>query len=178
MSKLLTLTDNAWLIRAGESNSGLLFKLDDGTFSFLGPSSRSSFKSMDEVTKKFGRLKLIEREVIEDANQTINGYPVKHRGFVAIENVSTPQYKRTSGNTIFVAGYWGIKFPQGWTQAYCPKITTLDGYESVGPFKNRLEMLNHLASLNNYEHLKKLGDDNAEHSGLSEEDLGGESESE
>ena len=38
------------------------------------------------------------------------------------------------------AGYYGIKFPNGWTQSFCPRLNTLTSYDYVGPFKTEMEM--------------------------------------
>lgn len=153
MAKILQLTENSWIFRAGDANSGILFKTDTG-YLFMGPKTRSTYASLDEVKKKYGNIKVIEREEAVD-NSTLNGYPVKHAVISKVSDMP-PIYTKDNGKTEYVAGYWGLLFQQGWTQAFCPKKATIDTYESVGPFKNRLEMLNHLSTLNTNANLKKL----------------------
>ncbi|MNK39736.1 hypothetical protein D3C87_583560 [compost metagenome] len=153
MAKILQLTENSWIFRAGDANSGILFKTDTG-YLFMGPKTRSTYASLDEVKKKYGNIKVVEREETVD-NSTLNGYPVKHPVINKVSDMP-PIYTKDNGKTEYVAGYWGLLFQQGWTQAFCPKKATIDAYESVGPFKNRLEMLNHLSTLNTNANLKKL----------------------
>jgi hypothetical protein len=136
MAKILQLTDNSWVFRTTDSNSGLLFRTDEG-YMFLGPKTRHTYASLEELEKKFG------------------GYPTKHSP-VTQTQASPPTYVKDGGKTEFVAGYWGLLFAQGWTQAFCPKAATIQTYEHVGPFKNRLEMINHLSTLNTNANLKKL----------------------
>ncbi len=153
MAKILQLTENSWIFRAGDSNSGILFKTDEG-YLFMAPKTRQTFATLDDVKKKYGNIKIVEREEVVDSS-TLNGYPVKHTGIKAVEGTQYA-YTKDNGKTEYVAGYWGLLFQQGWTGAYCPKRATTTSYESVGPFKNRLEMLNHLSTLNTNSNLKKL----------------------
>lgn len=153
MAKILQLTENSWIFRAGDSNSGILFKIDEG-YLFMAQKTRQTFASLDDVKKKYGNIKIVEREEVVD-NSTLNGYPVKHANTKTVSEMP-PVYTKDNGKTEYVAGYWGLLFPQGWTGAYCPKRATTTSYESIGPFKNRLEMLNHLSTLNTNANLKKI----------------------
>lgn len=153
MSKLVQLTPNSWLIRAGSASSGILFKGKD-EYLFLSPTSRTTFADMDAVEKKFGKVEAVTR-VEEEEVSHIRGYPVKHQG-IEVLSEDPPLYNK-GGTVVYAAGYWGLKFTNGWTQAYCPKQKTLQEYEHVGPFSNRLEMLNHLSTLNTQSNLKAVG---------------------
>ena len=150
MGKILQLTANSWLIRAGSGASGLLFKTD-AEYLFMSPSSRLTFEDLKAVEKKFGKLDT-ENRVEEEEVANIRGYPVKHQGITVVSE--DPAHYTTGGKVIFAAGYWGLKFTNGWTQAFCPKVRTLSDYDHVGPFKNKLEMLNHLSNLNTADALK------------------------
>lgn len=144
MSKMLQLTSNSWLIRATSGTSGLLFKTDEG-YLFMSPSSRLEFEDYSAVEKKFGKLSIEQRQDEEEVSQ-IAGYPVKH-DHIVIQSEKPPLYT-TGGRLVMAAGYWGLKYPNGWTIAYCPKYKTTQDYESVGPFRNKLELSNHISMLN------------------------------
>lgn len=150
MSKMFQLTSNSWLIRSTSGTSGVLFKTDEG-YLFMSPSSRIEFPDLEAVTKKFGKLDLEHRDDEEEVSH-IAGYPVKHE-HIEIKGESPPLYT-TGGKVMFCAGYWGLKFPNGWKTAYCPKQKTTQEYESVGPFRNKLELSNHISSLVTQENLK------------------------
>lgn len=152
MAKLVQLTTNSWLLRAGVTSSGILFKLEAGDYLFMSPTLKSSYATLEDVSKKFGKLEKEERKSDEQIS-TIRAYPVKHDG-IAVVSEEPPLYTK-GGAMVFAAGYWGLKFTNGWTQAYCPKYETCQKYESVGPFTTRLEMLNHLSMLNTQDNLKK-----------------------
>ena len=147
MNKMLQLTNNSWLIRVSTGTSGLLFKTDSG-YLFMSPSTRMDFQSYEEVEQKFGKLHIEERQDEEEVSQ-IGGFPVKHEHIV-ITSEKPPLYT-TGGKVIFAAGYWGLKFPNGWTIAFCPKQKTTQEYESVGPFRNKMELSNHISMLTTQE---------------------------
>ena len=46
------------------------------------------------------------------------------------------------------AGYWGLKFANGWTPVFCPKVETTTTYESIGPFTTKVEMNTIIAQKN------------------------------
>lgn len=144
MSKMLQLTSNSWLIRANSGTSGLLFKTDEG-YLFMSPSARLEFENYEAVEKKFGKLAIEQRQDEEEVSQ-ISGFPVKH-DHIVVQSEKPPLYT-TGGRMVFAAGYWGLKFPNGWTIAYCPKEKTTTDYESVGPFRNKMELSNHISMLN------------------------------
>lgn len=150
MSKMLQLTSNSWLIRAQMGTSGLLFKTED-TYLFLSKSGRMEFEDWAAVEKKLGKLTLEQRQDDKEV-ANINGFPVKHEN-ITIKSEKPPLYT-TGGKVVFAAGYWGLKFPNGWTIAFCPKEATTQTYESVGPFTNKLELSNHISMLNTQANLK------------------------
>jgi hypothetical protein len=147
MSKMLQLTSNSWLIRANTGTSGLLFKIDEG-YLFMSPQSRIEFESYADVEKKFGKLKLEERQEEVEVS-AIAGYPVRHEHIMV--KSESPAHYTIGGKVIFAAGYWGLKFPKGWTLVLCPKLKTTQDYESVGPFRSKLELANHVTMLTTQE---------------------------
>jgi hypothetical protein len=151
MSKIYQLTNNSWIIRAGVTNSGLLFKNAEG-YLYLSTTKRIEFKTMDDVIRRFGALKEETRENKDTQLSAINGFPVRHESVIVISEDPALYTKGT--DVVFVAGYWGIKYNNGWTLALCPKQKTTQEYETAGPFRNRLEALNRLNVLNNVRNIE------------------------
>lgn len=144
MSKIVQLTENSWLVKAGIDESGLLFERPDG-FLMLQLNRRLTFADEKAVKAKIGKLpRNTQTEEVEISN--INGYPVRHDNVKPVDHASLPTYNKGT-KVIFVAGYWCVKFDQGWSFVFCPKLKTLEEYETVGPFKNKLEMMSQLNKL-------------------------------
>lgn len=148
MAKISQLTQNSWFIKNNTNldYTGLLY-LKDGIYTFLSPSKRFEFKSMDEVSKKFGKLKEDTRATPSEKT-AINGFPVRHETFTVVGE-DPPLYTKGFGKTEYIAGYNGVKFDKGWILAFCPKYSTYCEYEHIGPYRNRLEALNNISALNN-----------------------------
>jgi hypothetical protein len=137
MSKIIQLTENSWLVKANINDSGLLFQKPEG-FIFLKTNSRTVLADEKTVKREIGKL---PRDVTKQENEIshIGGYPVKHENVTPVENDKLiPLYNRGT-KIIFAAGYWCVRFNQNWSLMFCPKQKTLEEYENVGPFKNKLE---------------------------------------
>jgi hypothetical protein len=148
VNKISQLTPNSWIIKSGHNNPGLLFRKPGGDYLFLDKERRLEFPDIQSVHKKFPRLE----EDIKEESQSMNigGYPVRHEQY-EVRSQDPPLYLK--GKVIFCAGYWAIKFANGWTLAFGPKQSTIETYESIGPFKNRLETLNRIGALNTQQHI-------------------------
>jgi hypothetical protein len=49
---------------------------------------------------------------------------------------------------LYCAGYYIIHFDKGWVKSFCPKLITVERYETKGPFKTDLEMRTALSKAN------------------------------
>lgn len=56
--------------------------------------------------------------------------------------------KSEKSKSLYCAGYFIIKFDKGWVKSFCPKLITVERYETKGPFKTDLEMRQHLSRAN------------------------------
>lgn len=84
-------------------------------------------------------------EVVEEPKRQhdVHGYPCKSEPHNDIFDVKRklPLYTKTpKSQSFYCAGYYIIKFDQGWVKSYCPKLITLGRNEYKGPYKDRLEM--------------------------------------
>lgn len=147
---LKKVTENFWVANASGTPIGLVVRSDTG-FDYMTPELIQEFQTMDEVkTYLGGRVKEEMAEANDGldgaATEEIEGFPVKHTNFSVEQAGDRPVYAR--GKTQHVAGYWCIKFSKRWVPSFCPLLRTVEQYQSAGPFKNRLEMMANLSSLN------------------------------
>ena len=56
--------------------------------------------------------------------------------------------KSEKSKSLYCAGYFIIKFDKGWVKSFCPKLITVERYETEGPFKTDLEMRQQLSRAN------------------------------
>lgn len=152
MATLTPLNETAWLLKDSGSIQGLVVEYPDHVL-FLSPTEKTK-TTMDELKDRYGSLNMAISKVVTKTS-TIDGYPVKHDD-IQVVSTTPPIYVRRNSSIEFVAGYWGFLQNNKWVQSFCPKLSTLQENELVGPFKTRLEMLNRLSSLNNTINLRNV----------------------
>lgn len=81
----------------------------------------------------------------DDMDYQVLGYPVPaiETFKVQIKEDKLPCFtKKPSSKIYHAAGYYAIEYPNnGWTDSFCPKVSTLRKYTWVGPFKTEQDML-------------------------------------
>jgi hypothetical protein len=143
------ITANSWVANANGTPVGFIYKGDDD-YIYMTPEAKTSFAKMSDI-KEFlgGRVKEQISEAKEDGDilDHIEGFPIKHTNVSTMSGGDRPVYVR--GKQVqHVAGFWTIKFSKRWVPSFCPLLKTVEQYQSAGPFKSRLEMMNNLSALN------------------------------
>lgn len=148
---LKPLTENSWILMADGERAGLVNKVADG-IKVMGRIGAGIHPSIEDLGSKLGGKISIDHppEPPQEKEQgRVNGYPIKHGEWHNILADPVPSYTRTSkSDHRYAAGYYGLRFPNGWTQSFCPKMSTLAEYEYVGPFTTKLEMQHQISSKN------------------------------
>lgn len=145
------ITDRGWLLLENGERLGLVSQTDNG-YSVMGGPFAGTFPSMSDLERRVGRSIIVDEiKPVEPEPEkgNIEGYPVRHGEWHDAVLEPIPTYTRTAKSTNrYGAGYYALKFPHGWTAAFCPKLATLLENEYMGPFRTKLEM-QHQISANN-----------------------------
>ena len=56
--------------------------------------------------------------------------------------------KSKKSKSLYCAGYYIIRFDKGWVRSFCPKLVTIENYESKGPFRTEIVMRQELSRAN------------------------------
>lgn len=146
----MPLTDQSWILLEWGNRLGLLSN-SGSAVKLITSASSEQFDSVDSMcavkqwTIKFE--KPAEKE--EKETQKINHLPIKHSEAHDVELTPLISYAKQQGSSVrFAAGYWALRFSHAWTAAFCPKLTTLQEYDHVGPFSSKLELNTILAQKN------------------------------
>lgn len=143
------ITENSWVANANGFPVGFIYK-NETEYVYMTPEAKTTFAKMSDI-KTFlgGRVKEQINEAKEDGDilGDIEGFPCKHANISVVTGGERPVYIR--GKSVqHVAGFWTIKFSKRWVPSFCPLLKTIEQYQSSGPFKTRLEMMNAMAALN------------------------------
>lgn len=146
------LTKNSWLLNEGTGKPVTIVRLVDEHYVV---NKEDKFKTLEEVAAHFGG-KLVEPVAQEETKEEteLDGFPLKHKQAYNVEKIvhdnrEITVYKiKKDGKQSFAAGYYAVKFSNGYVGSFCPLLDTITQNESIGPVKTKLE-LNHLLSINN-----------------------------
>jgi len=152
------LTENSWMLKDVklDKSIGMVRKSDLGRYVIFG--IKTSFDSLEEVAAHFGGelVELDDEEVQEILEpKFINGYPVKHREAFETESkeikgVIVETYKnKEKSRKVFAAGWYGMKFKNGLVNCFCPKFSTLENSDFIGPYKNEIDLEFEVKKYNN-----------------------------
>lgn len=143
------ITENSWIANSNGYPVGFIYKTET-EYIYMTPEAKTPFTKMSDI-KEFlgGKVKEQVNEAREDGDVVdhIDGFPIKHSNISVVTAGDRPVYVR--GKQVqHAAGYWAIKFSKRWVPSFCPLLKTVEQYQSSGPFKTKLEMMNSMAALN------------------------------
>jgi hypothetical protein len=113
---------------------------------------REQFASLKLLSDKYNIVvdKAKPVKVISESN-SVYGFPCEHKPNNVLWDVKhkLPIFtKGTKSKSFFCAGYYIVKFNNGWVKSYCPKLITLNRYPYAGPYDTLEEMQERLRIAN------------------------------
>lgn len=78
----------------------------------------------------------------------VHGFPTSTQPYNPVYDIKKklPLFtKSNKSKSLYCAGYYIIHFDKGWVKSFCPKLITVERYETKGPFKTELEMRTELS---------------------------------
>jgi len=133
----VVIKDKFWIVESKGSKIGTLKSASSGYVFYnnvdgseVEYSDLSNFTIEEKITRTY-------------INDTVYGYSANTEQAHDISLQDTvPIFKKTATSTQhFAAGYYGIKFPRlGWSDAFCPRLNTLETYQFIGPFKSQTDV--------------------------------------
>ena len=142
-----------WIVESDGTKIGTIQAVEKGGFVYVHEQSRVQYTSIKLLSKAhnviFDSATNKKEKVISELHE-VYGYPVSNKPWNSLWDVKHqfPIYTKTNkSKSYYCAGYYIIKFNNGWVKSYCPKFITLNRYDFQGPFKNKIEMQDALKAL-------------------------------
>ena len=106
---------------------------------------REKFSSLKILSDRYNIVVDTQKpeKVKKKEEQDVYGYPCAYKAYNILWDVPKKLPVFTKGKkskSFFCAGYYAVKFNNGWVKSFCPKLITLQRYEDKGPFKTEIEM--------------------------------------
>ena len=149
------LKDKFWIVESNEQRIGTMSWNDD-RYMFSSKIETCFFDNKRQMKKKFGTDIIWTDNInitLESADTIflVYGFPTSVNPFNTMYDVKRklPLFtKSDKSKSAYCAGYYIIKFDKGWVKSFCPKLITVERYETRGPFKTELEMRQELSIAN------------------------------
>ncbi len=125
-----------WIVTDQYGKVGTLRTVDGG-YEFFNQNSNTT-----ELLDSLKSFKSVNTTEIPSTLQEYKGLPTNTSILYPVEDDELPLFKKAeNGKTIFVAGYHILKYEgMGWQHAFCPKLETVNKYESRGPYFTEWDM--------------------------------------
>jgi hypothetical protein len=113
---------------------------------------REQFASLKVLSDRYNIIvdKSPPKKIVTEAHD-VYGYPCDYKAQNVLWDVpkKLPVFtKGSKSKSFFCAGYYIVKFNNGWVKSYCPKLITLNRYPYAGPYQTQEEMQEHLRIAN------------------------------
>lgn len=135
-----------WIVEHNGERIATLRKMANGNLKLSGANNTcETFQSVAEIEQIFGNsfFKKPTVSVKHTQEYAIDGYPCSAEPVNGQQDlqINVPTfYKSATSHVKFCAGYYAVKFPNGWVPSFCPKFATLEVNEFKGPFRTEIEM--------------------------------------
>ena len=154
------LSANSFIMSNSKTSKSLgLVNLKEDGFHLLG--NKTVFKSLDDIASHFGgNIEELSNEESAPQITEIEGIPVKHgsacdmQDFVVGEKSLKVYKTKVGSNILFAAGYFGLKFKNGYVATFCPKLKTLQENDFIGYYTNEMDLNFHLKKINKGESIE------------------------
>lgn len=113
---------------------------------------KEQFASLKMLSDRYNIVvdKTQPKRIVTEAHE-VYGYPCDYKANNILWDVKhkLPIFtKGSKSKSFFCAGYYIVKFNNGWVKSYCPKLITLNRYPYAGPYDTVEEMQEHLRIAN------------------------------
>ena len=157
MEKLLAkpvIKNKFWIVEQEGNKIATIQAIEDGGYVYVHNQERHRYASIKLLTKDHNVVfdsGTVKKEKSVPQEHQVYEYPVAQRPWNILWDIKHqfPVYTKTNkSKSFYCAGYYTIKFNNGWVKSFCPKFITLNRYEYQGPYKTKFEMQEQLRLAN------------------------------
>ena len=145
------LKDKFWIVEDDGVRVGTL-SISEDQYMLSGTQGTRFFKNEKQLSKSLNsKLNWTKLDIKESKVKEIHGYTTSCNPYNSMYDVKRklPLFtKSEKSKSLYCAGYYIIRFDKGWVKSFCPKLITVERYETQGPFKSELEMRQALSRVN------------------------------
>jgi hypothetical protein len=143
--------NKCWIVEDDGKKVGTILANEQGV-TLVQNQKREHFASLKLLSDRHNIIvdKAKPAKVIKETHD-VYGYPCEYKATNILWDVKhrLPIFtKGSKSKSFFCAGYYIVKFNNGWVKSYCPKLITLNRYPYAGPYTTQEEMQERLRIAN------------------------------
>jgi hypothetical protein len=131
--------DKFWILEENAKRVGMMnFKDSNYTINL----KRKDFVVHDTTELRNLGIEFVVRDLTQGGNIEVMGYPTDQEEVFNIKEMDGyPTFtKKSQSKSAHVAGWYGLKFKNGWVCSLCPRFTTIKTNVFVGPYKTKMDL--------------------------------------
>ena len=131
--------DKFWILEENAQRVGMMNFKDDNYVINL---RRKDYVAHDNKELKKLGIEFVKRDLTHGGHLEVMGYPTDQEEVYNVKEINQfPTFtKKAESKSIHVAGWYGIKFKNGWVATLCPRLTTVEHNTYLGPFKTKMDL--------------------------------------
>ena len=144
------LKNKFWIVEENGQSVGTL-SANEECYTYSCKTGTQVFPTMTQLKKHLGKISWSSADKPAKQEFEVHGFPTSCEPFNQMYDVKRklPLFSKSNkSKSLYCAGYYTIHFEKGWVKSFCPKLITVERYESKGPFKTDLEMKQELSKAN------------------------------
>ena len=143
--------NKCWIVEDNGHQVGTILTNPQGVV-YQHDHKKEQFASLKLLSDRYNILvdKSPPKKIVTEAHE-VYGYPCDYKANNILWDVKhkLPIFtKGSKSKSFFCAGYYIVKFNNGWVKSYCPKLITLNRYAYAGPYDTAEEMQENLRIAN------------------------------
>lgn len=131
--------DKFWILEENAKRVGMM-NFKDNSYSIN--LRRKDYIAHDSKELKNLGIEFVKRDLTHGGHLEVMGYPTdQEEVFNVKETDSYPTFtKKAHSKSVHAAGWYGLKFKNGWVTVLCPRLSTLHNNTHVGPYKTKMDL--------------------------------------
>lgn len=131
--------DKFWILEENAKRVGMMNLKDDNYIINL---KKADIVAHDKGELKTLGIEFILRDFTQGGHLEVMGFPTDQEEVFNVQELKGyPCFtKKAQSKSIHAAGWYGLKFKNGWVAVLCPRLSTLDNNTNLGPFKTKMDL--------------------------------------
>lgn len=131
--------DKFWILEENAKRVGMMNFKDNN---YVVNLKRKDFVAHDTKDLKKLGIEFVKRDLTHGGHLEVMGYPTDQEEVFNVKEIEGyPTFtKKAASKSTHVAGWYGLRFKNGWVCSLCPRLTTVKTNVHVGPYKTKMDL--------------------------------------